>query len=627
MTHKHSFLLSLILLFSIPLLFSQEYAVKLDSILTASEKEADDTLKVLAILENRYSLAEGDSLLSNALLFHALEISRENGSSYIQQKIDYHQGELFYQHGELDKAYPFYKQVFNYWKSENDTIEFVNAKLNLISLDYDMQDFQWAVKNADSLAIFCKQYGLEHLEFKARSLAGLCHDHLENNLLALENYQQCANYFEQIADTGRWADNLSYMGAITDKLKQYSRTKKLYKKCIELYSAKEDWEFLALVQHNLGTTYLASRQFDSADIYISKSLQFHEANQFPLRIAENQAQLGLLEKKKGNYSKAREYIQKAITVFREVDYHYWVIDLDIALGEMQMDRSESEAGFRRIKASEALAENTAGPKHRMGVYKAVSDAYKKKGMHQLAGEYLSKHLEIKDSVYNSQEARKLNELQIIYDTERKEKEILLQKQENENLRKAAELHKIQIRNLWIVSALILGIGILALIIYRQKTIREQLIQKAEKKELERELEFKHRELTTHTLHLVSKNKLLTGLKESLVNLKTKGEDTQAISSLVASIDHDLRTDNDWENFEKYFREVYTDFDEKIKRAFSELTGNEIRLITLMKMNLSSKEIAGILNITPESVNKARYRLRKKLKLDKDQTLQQFILAL
>ncbi|MEZ4827610.1 MAG: LuxR C-terminal-related transcriptional regulator [Bacteroidia bacterium] len=51
------------------------------------------------------------------------------------------------------------------------------------------------------------------------------------------------------------------------------------------------------------------------------------------------------------------------------------------------------------------------------------------------------------------------------------------------------------------------------------------------------------------------------------------------------------------------------------------------MITLMKMNLSTKEIATILNITPESVNKARYRLRKKLNLDTDQNLQQFILAL
>ena len=383
MTHKHTLLFCLSLLFCIQPILSQQYEAKLDSILKESEKEADDTLRVLSILKHRYPLTEEDSLLSNALLEEARKINRENESGYINQKINYHQGELLYQHGKLEQAYPYYQSVYSYWKEENDTIEFVNAKLNIISLDYDMQDFQWAVKHADSLAIFCKQYGLEHLEFKSRSLAGLCHDHLENNLLALENYQLCANYFEQIGDTGRWADNLSYMGAITDKLKQYSRTKKLYKKCIELYREKEDWEFLALVQHNLGTTYLASKQFDSADIYITKSLKFHEANQFPLRIAENQAQLGLLEKRRKNYDKARDYIQKAIKVFREVDYHYWVIDLDIALGEMQMEDSDLEAGFRRIKDSEALAEKTAGPKHRMGVYKSVSDAYRKKGLYQL----------------------------------------------------------------------------------------------------------------------------------------------------------------------------------------------------------------------------------------------------
>ncbi|MEO0472489.1 MAG: helix-turn-helix transcriptional regulator [Bacteroidota bacterium] len=97
--------------------------------------------------------------------------------------------------------------------------------------------------------------------------------------------------------------------------------------------------------------------------------------------------------------------------------------------------------------------------------------------------------------------------------------------------------------------------------------------------------------------------------------------------MIGSIDHDLRKDDDWTHFERYFRQVHPGFDEKIRRAFSDLTGNEIRLLTLMKMNLSTKEIASILNISPDSVKKARYRLRKKLNLPNQQNLQQFILAL
>lgn len=142
-----------------------------------------------------------------------------------------------------------------------------------------------------------------------------------------------------------------------------------------------------------------------------------------------------------------------------------------------------------------------------------------------------------------------------------------------------------------------------------------------------ELEFKQRELTTHTLHLVSKNKLLAELKSGLEALKAESGGNNLVNPLIGAIDGDLRDNADWANFERYFKQVYSDFDEKIQRAFPTLTGNEIRLVTLMKMNLSTKEIATILNVTPESVNKARYRLRKKINLPTDQNLQNYILAM
>ena len=83
-------------------------------------------------------------------------------------------------------------------------------------------------------------------------------------------------------------------------------------------------------------------------------------------------------------------------------------------------------------------------------------------------------------------------------------------------------------------------------------------------------------------------------------------------------------DKDWEVFKSYFSEVHNNFDHKIKSIASDITEKEIRLASFLRMNLSTKEIASMLNVLPDSVLKSKYRLKKKLQLDKETDLTQFL---
>ena len=118
------------------------------------------------------------------------------------------------------------------------------------------------------------------------------------------------------------------------------------------------------------------------------------------------------------------------------------------------------------------------------------------------------------------------------------------------------------------------------------------------------------------------------LNAKLKELKKAAQiDKSEITRLIQRIKNDKVADKDWENFKLYFDQVHEDFDIKLKKYFNDLTSNEIRLAALMKMKLTTKEIASILNISADSVNKARYRLRKKLNMNTDDRLEAFILAL
>jgi DNA-binding CsgD family transcriptional regulator len=123
--------------------------------------------------------------------------------------------------------------------------------------------------------------------------------------------------------------------------------------------------------------------------------------------------------------------------------------------------------------------------------------------------------------------------------------------------------------------------------------------------------------------MIQKNDLLQELKEKLENNNGPAID----ASVSKIINKGLTQDNEWSDFNKHFESINKNFFSRIKQAFPDISPNELKICALIKMNLSIKEMASILNISPDSVKTARYRLRKKLNLNTEDNLTDFILNL
>jgi DNA-binding CsgD family transcriptional regulator len=93
------------------------------------------------------------------------------------------------------------------------------------------------------------------------------------------------------------------------------------------------------------------------------------------------------------------------------------------------------------------------------------------------------------------------------------------------------------------------------------------------------------------------------------------------------VDYSFSLDKDWEEFRLYFEEVHTGFFDTLKKRYPDLTPNELRLAALAKLNLSIKETATIMGITPDSVKTARYRLRKKLDMETEENLTEYLMEI
>jgi len=148
--------------------------------------------------------------------------------------------------------------------------------------------------------------------------------------------------------------------------------------------------------------------------------------------------------------------------------------------------------------------------------------------------------------------------------------------------------------------------------------------------LESEIDFKNSELASSAMHLLKKGELLTKIKSGLSQLIKEIDNTHAIAELkkmVKTLNEDEHLDEEWENFSNHFDKVHSDFLSELKEIHPNVSANELKLSAYLRMNLSTKEIAQLMNISVRGVEISRYRLRKKLAIPTETTLFDYLINL
>jgi len=168
----------------------------------------------------------------------------------------------------------------------------------------------------------------------------------------------------------------------------------------------------------------------------------------------------------------------------------------------------------------------------------------------------------------------------------------------------------------------------ALILRNQKELERRNLHEKERisqilnDKLQDEIQNKNRELAISTMSILKKNRFLSGLKSQLNNIPEKD---RTIKAVLREIDRNINSEDDWKFFEDAFNNADKDFLRRIKAKHDSLTNHDLRLCAYLRLNLSSKEIAPLLNISVKSVEMKRYRLRKKFDLPHQDNLTDYIL--
>ncbi|WP_027003546.1 tetratricopeptide repeat protein [Hugenholtzia roseola] len=408
-------------------------------------------------------------------------------------------------------------------------------------------------------------------------------------------------------------------------------------------SAKErvgkEWAFH--FYNNLALTFKQLGRYDSALVLIEKALELGNEVLPEKALYPHYGNAAMLYKRVGKLKEAQMLLTKAIAIAQKGENTANLGALYINLAHIEMALQEWNQAIAAAEKGKQLALEAQHKEWIKNAYGTLAEAFAGKKDYQNAYFNLAEKLFWVDSLFGIEKTNAVAQMEVRYETEKKEKEISQQQNQIlaldlENERK----EKVLISGVGLV-LLLLAFG---LVLYKkqQAKIKNQALAKEktelqlkntllEQEVLEGQLQYqqqllarKNQELLSFTILLVQKRQAL----EEVVGQIEKEDIDAKIKKRIQILTHNEQSfSQEWEEFQRRFEQVYTDFFPRLKRQFPALTPNELRLCALLRLNLSTKEMAVLLNILPDSVNMSRYRLRKKFELNTDENLIDFIMSL
>ncbi len=489
--------------------------------------------------------------------------------------------------------------------------------------------------------------------------------------MAKEYYMLSAKYFDDLDLEFDLAQVYMLLGNIYLSQSNHSEALKYYQKSQHLSEENSFNTILPHIYNNTGIIYTNLGEEEKALVYLTKAYSgFKELgfNEFVAHTVSNIASIHLNNSKD---SLALSYYNEELIMFKETNNLVDASSIYSALGSYQFDNGNYEKALLYYKEGYNSINNLSveylGPKsylivgilanmgrvyHYLGDNKKaikyldeaydlatqnhyvnwiefsthqLSIIYEDKGDFAKALTYYKFYEQYGDTILSEGSIKKITQLEMQFEFDKSMKE----RQLEDALKEAAQQRK---EFLYLI---FIGLGlfatIIAILMYRNQKSKTSKIElkrhnlKLEHDKLQQELEHRNRELATNVMYLLSKNEFITSTAEKLTKAKMsfKKENQKIIQDVIRDLL--LNSSKDvWKEFEVRFQEVHSDFYDNLNKKFPELTPNEKKISAFLRLNMSTKDICAITYQSVRSIDMARFRLRKKIGLDSDENLINFL---
>lgn len=446
----------------------------------------------------------------------------------------------------------------------------------------------------------------------------------ENNELtnAVDYYLKSIIYFEEQKDYKAIAEIYIQLATINLKIENYSKSINYLNFAKSIYKKKPKFYAKQLIETTffLGIAHGSNNELDSALYYFNKCSAYYLKTKNSIQYAGLLTNIGAIYSKKNQNALALDFYQKALGEFTKINNERGIGVTLSNIAFIYQKTGQNQLAITNYTNSIKLLSKTNNEHYLLNNYSNLSELYRTQGDFRNAYQYSELYLTIKEKLSNEEILGKIAEQEKKYELKKKDNEYKLREKDNELKRKT----------LWFtLGGTILIILILILIYFNlrvsyQKTKLKEELLSIEKNNLAEELVYKNKELEKFALTIVEKNEFLDKLKLDVKDLMKNPNDLDKIKNMSMNLYQNQSLDRDREKFEIQLDENLKSFFHKLDQKFPDLTKSEKRLASLLVLDLSTKDIATVLNVSVDGIKKSRYRLRKKLNLEIDTDLSDFI---
>jgi DNA-binding HTH domain-containing proteins len=442
---------------------------------------------------------------------------------------------------------------------------------------------------------------------------------------------QTQAYFEQTGNIDYLVKSLRLLGSICNRTGSRNMAMNYYNQAIKNSSEQHHDYYSNIINYYTIQAYLQIDKgeqpsaIDSLLNFIPIIKRNHSTSPMLVPVYYNLGAIsydcGQTEKAKLYYDTCRQYME--LSLFDNQSYNFGFL-FNTALMYAN-DHNYTEA----IKhLSSARDVNNKSLMQELYILEMASDIYIEMNQIDSAYHYLVQYKKLQNKLNQNSKTIESYQAYVSLFMESAQKELTISKQQ-------AQLRKRQF-----IITLISALGILITIIFilimvHQEKKKQMLLKDAEKRELfhklkqekeiknrqKEKIESKTREIASYSLQLSANNQTLLSISKIINQLPNNQTEVKEINNII---DHNLNHEKAWSNFMFHFDKVHPCFFEKLKARHSRLTEANLRICAYFRIGLSQKEIALLLNISPENVKKSRYRLKKKLGLGKEDNLYDFL---
>ncbi|MDC6405601.1 MULTISPECIES: tetratricopeptide repeat protein [Maribacter] len=490
---------------------------------------------------------------------------------------------------------------------------------------YLKSDFQNSIDNCKKALNLLEQLKMEDPMPNTLNQLGISQRYLGQYDEALKSHQIAAQLNEKIeGDPIDLARSYLNMGNLMFDVKNLEASNKYYQQSEEICIKYGLNDFIPKCWGNLAANYRYEGHYEKALEYHYKSITHFEKNP-SIALTREYNNIGAVFDDMENFGKAKSYYSLALQHSEKYGEPQLKGLILRNLGEMAMVEKNYNQAEEYMQQAMVIANSTGNIERLIRSYGKMAEIKAATNNFKSAYEYRTKYNQLYDSLKGVEVTERINNLEIKYQTEKKEAEIALQQEEIKTLSQEVEISNLK-KGLYAGGmASALTVSGLLFFGFRQRIKKNKIEREKQEAIYQQEIEHKQKELASQTLHLVQKNTFIQELMENLENIKNSPEKFKMeFRRIVMLLKKENASDKDWEVFKSYFAEVHNDFDQKLKTIYPDISEKEIRLAAFLRMNLTTKEIAATLNVLPDSILKSKYRLKKKLGLDKETDLNQFL---